>query len=178
MLLLYSFLMYRIQAPFKGHLNKDLIMIKRCLTAAVLASAFLVTPAQADVNPWQQCGIGAMVFPDNGTAAAISNIIWDLGTTAVSSNVSSVESCKGANVKTAQFIQQTFPILEQEIAQGEGEYISAMLNVRGCDSAAHTQMISTIRNDFAQTSVNDAQALYTLVESNIASQFSANCSAI
>ena len=53
-----------------------------------------------------------------------------------------------------------------------------MLNVRGCDSAAHTQMISTIRNDFAQTSVNDAQALYTLVESNIASQFSANCSAI
>ena len=170
--------MYRIQAPFKGHLNKDLIMIKKCLTAAVLASAFIVTPAQANVNPWQQCGIGAMIFPDNGTAAAISNVIWDLGTTAVSSNVSSVESCKGANVKTAQFIQQTFPILEQEIAQGEGEYISAMLNVRGCDSAAHPQMISTIRNDFAQTSVNDAQALYTLVESNIASQFSANCSAI
>ena len=155
-------------------------MIKRCLTAAVLVSAFVSMPSQAKsgINPWQQCGIGAMVFPDNGTAAAISNVIWDLGTTAVSSNVSSVESCKGANVKTAQFIKQTFPILEQEIAQGEGEYISAMLNVRGCDSSAHSQMITTIRNDFAQTSVNDAQALYTLVESNIASQFSANCSAI
>jgi hypothetical protein len=50
--------MYRIQAPFKGHLNKDLIMIKRCLTAAVLASAFVVTPAQADVNLLSQMLFG------------------------------------------------------------------------------------------------------------------------
>ena len=101
-------------------------MLKATLSAAVLAGAFLAAPAQAqNINPWQQCGIGAMIFPDNGAAAAVSNIIWDLGTTAVSTKISSQESCAGANVKTAMFIQQTFPVLEQEIAQGEGEYVAA-----------------------------------------------------
>lgn len=161
--------------------NKDkLIMIKRCLGAAVLATAFISMPSQANsgINPWQECGIGAMVFPDNGVAAAISNIIWDLGTTAVSSNISSVGSCEGANVKTAQFIQQTFPVLEQEIAQGEGEYISAMLNVRGCEATAHQQIISTVRNDFANAPIDNPQAFYELVESNISTKFSSECAAI
>ena len=119
-----------------------------------------------------------MVFPDNGGAAAVSNIIWDLGTTAVSSNVSSQDSCKGANVKTAQFIQQTFPVLEQEIAQGEGEYVAAMLNVRDCDVAAHADIVSAIRNDYADKPAVDAQALYNIVESKVTSQFAASCSAI
>ena len=158
-------------------LNKGFKLSLAAVTALVLSMS-QDSQAREFADIYTECGLGAMIAPNNAAVAAVTNVTWDLGTTAVSSNVSSVESCKGANVKTAQFIQQTFPILEQEIAQGEGEYISAMLNVRGCDSAAHTQMISTIRNDFAQTSVNDAQALYTLVESNIASQFSANCSAI
>ena len=46
---------------------------------------------------------------------------------------------------------QTFPVLEQEIAQGEGEYISAMLNVRGCDVTAHQQIITSVRSDYAET---------------------------
>jgi hypothetical protein len=153
-------------------------MLKATLSAAILAGAFLAAPAKANINPWQQCGLGAMVFPDNGTVAAISNIIWDLGTTAVSSNISSPETCKGANVKTAQFIQQTFPVLEQEIAQGEGEYVAAMLNVRGCEATAHADIVSAIRNDFADKPAADAQALYNIVESKVTSQFAASCSAI
>ncbi len=154
-------------------------MLRATLSAAILAGAFFAAPAKANnVNPWQQCGLGAMVFPDNGTAAAISNVIWDLGTTAVSSNVSSQETCEGADVKTAQFIQQTFPVLEQEVAQGEGEYVAAMLNVRGCDAAAHADIVSAIRNDYAGNQVVDAQALYNIVESKVTSQFAASCSAI
>jgi hypothetical protein len=153
-------------------------MLKATLSAAILAGAFLAAPAQANINPWQQCGLGAMIFPDNGTAATLSNIIWDLGTTAVTSNASSQDTCKGANVKTAQFIQQTFPVLEQEIAQGEGEYVAAMLNVRGCDAAAHADIVSAIRNDYADKPAADAQALYNIVESKVTSQFAASCSAI
>ncbi|MEI5639312.1 MULTISPECIES: DUF3015 family protein [unclassified Pseudoalteromonas] len=154
-------------------------MLKATLSAAVLAGAFLAAPAQAqNINPWQQCGIGAIIFPENGAAAAISNIIWDLGTTAVSTNISSQESCAGANVKTAMFIQQTFPVLEQEIAQGEGEYVAAMLNVRGCDATAHADIVTAIRNDYAQKPATDAQSLYNIVESKVTSQFAANCSAI
>ena len=153
-------------------------MLKATLSAAILAGAFLAAPAQANINPWQQCGIGAMVFPDNGGAAAVSNIIWDLGTTAVSSNVSSQETCEGADVKTAQFIQQTFPVLEQEIAQGEGEYVAAMLKVRGCEATAHADIVSAIRNDYADKQATDAQALYSIVESQVTSQFAASCSVI
>ncbi|WP_419147433.1 DUF3015 family protein [Pseudoalteromonas 'SMAR'] len=154
-------------------------MLKATLSAAVLAGAFLAAPAQAqNINPWQQCGIGAMIFPDNGAAAAVSNIIWDLGTTAVSTKISSQESCAGANVKTAMFIQQTFPVLEQEIAQGEGEYVAAMLNVRGCDATAHADIVTAIRNDYAQKPATDAQSLYNIVESKVTSQFAANCSVI
>ena len=143
-------------------------MLKATLSAAVLAGAFLAAPAQAqNINPWQQCGIGAMIFPDNGAAAAVSNIIWDLGTTAVSTKISSQESCAGANVKTAMFIQQTFPVLEQEIAQGEGEYVAAVLNVRGCDATAHADIVTAIRNDYAQKPATDAQSLYNIVESKV-----------
>ena len=154
-------------------------MLKATLSAAVIAGAFLATPAQAqNINPWQQCGIGAMIFPDTGAEAAVSHIIWDLGTTAVSTKISSQESCAGANVKTAMFIQQTFPVLEQEIAQGEGEYIAAMLNVRGCDATAHADIVTAIRSDYAQTPATDAQSLYNIVESKVTSQFAANCSVI
>ena len=75
-------------------------MKKHTLIAAAIAVAGLSSNAMADdhmekVNPWKQCGIGAMIFDDNGTAAAISNIIWDLGTTALSTKISSEESCNG-----------------------------------------------------------------------------------
>lgn len=153
-------------------------MLKATLSAAIVAAAFVATPAKAnDLNPWQDCGLGAMVFPENGAAAAISNIIWDLGTTAVSSNVSSQENCKGANVKTAMFIQQTFPVLEQEIAQGEGEYVAAMLNVRGCEANAHADIVTAIRKDFADKPAVNAQSLYNIVESKVSSDFAASCSA-
>jgi len=69
-------------------------------------------------------------------------------------------------------------VLEQEIAQGEGEYISAMLNVRGCDAIAHQQIISTVRNNFANAPVDNPQAFYELVEGQISTNFSAQCAAI
>ena len=154
-------------------------MLKTTVLSAVMAGALFVAPTQAQhVNPWQQCGIGAMVFPDNTTAAAISNVIWDLGTTAVSSNVSSVENCEGANVDTGKFIQQTFPVLEQEIAQGEGEYLTAMLNVRGCAVTAHSEIVTAIRGDFANEPAVNAAALYNIVENKINTDFVSSCSAI
>ncbi|WP_235956226.1 hypothetical protein [Grimontia sedimenti] len=49
-----------------------------------------------------------MIFNDIPAAAGISNVIWDLGTTAVSSNISSQETCEGSRVKAAMFIQDNF----------------------------------------------------------------------
>ena len=83
------------------------------LTLATMNSAAAETVTTKKLNPWTDCGIGAMIFTSSGAAAAISNVIWDLGTTAVSSNVSSQNSCGSEQAKTAMFIQATLPVLEQ-----------------------------------------------------------------
>ncbi len=132
---------------------------KIAVTASLLALASVSTSIQAkEVNAWKHCGLGAMVFNDNETAAAVSNLIWDLGTTALSSKMSSVESCEGDAVKTAMFIKETFEVLEPQVAIGEGDYVQAMLEVRSCDATA-----TDVRSEYA-TSEKGAEALFNAVE--------------
>lgn len=108
-----------------------------------------------NVNPWQQCGIGVAVFPNNGAAAAISNIIWDLGTTAVSSALSSPENCQGTAMNAAAFIQRTHDPLIVETAIGEGEYINTLLTGIACDDAIKPAVVADLR-DYMAAQVQDA----------------------
>ena len=92
---------------------------------------------------YKECGLGAMIFDDTPVAAAVSNIIWDLGTTAVSSNISSKESCEGSKAKVAAFISKSYDDLELEIASGEGKYVDTLATMT-------TKDISDIRKEFAE----------------------------
>ena len=92
---------------------------------------------------YKECGLGAMIFDDTPVAAAVSNIIWDLGTTAVSSNLSSEDSCKGGKAKVAAFISKSYDDLELEIASGEGKYVDTLATMTDKD-------ISEIRAEFAE----------------------------
>ncbi|MCO4785738.1 MULTISPECIES: DUF3015 family protein [Marinomonas] len=124
----------------------------KLVSAAILATAALASTqalAQDNINPWKHCGIGAMIFDDNGTAAAISNIIWDLGTTAVSSKVTSEDSCEGKRIQTAMFIQKSFNNVLEETAKGEGEYVTAMLGMMDCREEDFTAILSNVRIDVA-----------------------------
>lgn len=159
--------------------------MKNTILSAVMVGLFAATtsmPSLADeatikknLNPWQECGIGAMIFPSHGIAAAISNIIWDLGTTAVSSNISSQESCSGGKAKTAMFIKATMPVLEQDIVMGEGEYVTAMLELRGCEVTSHEEIVIAIREDFKNKPSENAEALYNALESRVSESFSNVC---
>ena len=62
-------------------------MIKK--TLAIISFVMIIVPsiATADKVVWRDWGIGGMIFSDTSWAAIISNIIWDLGTTATSSNI-------------------------------------------------------------------------------------------
>ena len=120
------------------------------LSLVALATTLVLAPqAQASNSDrtfgqiYSECGIGGMIFTENGTAAAISNIIWDLGTTAVSSNISSPGNCEGGQAKMAAFIDKSYDKLEAEIATGEGQYIQTLAKMSNKD-------ISTIRADFAK----------------------------
>lgn len=152
--------------------------------ASVLAlSAVTISEVQAEqkVNPWKQCGIGAMIFDDNGTAAAISNVIWDLGTTAISSNISSKDSCNGIKVAAAEFINSTITNIEEETVVGEGEHLTAMLNLMGCEASAHSAIIQDVRADL-DVSITDkaskAETYYLQLDNTIASKFAAQCQVI
>lgn len=158
------------------------LVLSTLMATTVAASALMPVAAQAEgskkLNPWQDCGIGAMIFPNNGAAAAISNIIWDLGTTAVSTNVSSQESCASEKAQTAMFIKATMPSLEQEVAIGEGEYVTAMLELRGCEVASHGEIIKAVRQDFATQENDNAETLYNVLEERVNSDFSKSCASV
>lgn len=112
--------------------------------AALSASAFMSEAQANDINPWQHCGIGAMIFDDNTTAAAVSNVIWDSGTTAISSATISPETCNSNELATAEFIDSTYDVLIAETAQGRGDHLSTALQLVGCE--ASPQNVDALRS--------------------------------
>lgn len=130
------------------------------ITLSALAIAVLMTP-QAEARSLEkifaECGIGAAIFPTNGTAAALSNIIWDLGTTATSSDISSPESCKGRNSQIAMFIGSTYDKLEVEVAAGKGEYVETLAKMSG-------KSVSEIRSEFSKVVGSEEYTTMTKLE--------------
>lgn len=133
-------------------------MNKRLLTATFFLTLMVTTAALADENekkrakpnPWLDCGIGALIFPDDEheTIAAISNIIVDLGSTAVTSATSSPDTCNGtSNVELALFIQRTYPTLEAELAKGRGENLKALAGL--VETSKENQFIALLREEMA-----------------------------
>lgn len=161
--------------------------MKKALLSSILFGAVALTTsntaaaaetAKKNLNPWIDCGIGAMIFKSSDAGAVISNIIWDMGTTAVTSNMSSQNTCNSERAQTAMFIKATLPALEQEVVVGEGEYLTAMLETRGCEASSHKAIINAIRNDLAEAPSEGAEALYNTVEKQVQANFTAACSAV
>lgn len=123
--------------------------IKHVLSLAAVAAMSLSAAQSASAREfadiYTECGLGAMIAPSNAVVAAITNITWDLGTTAVSSNVSSPDTCQGGKAKTAAYIMQSYAQLEQDLARGEGEHLSTLMTVAGCQAGVG----SVLRQDLA-----------------------------
>lgn len=119
-----------------------------------------------------ECGIGAIISPSNETIAITTNVTWDLGTTAVSSNVSSADTCKGGTKKVAQLIQHAYPQLTADIAKGQGENLEALTLAAQCDHSASAQFKTQVRYQFGQvaaqaqgkTQMDKNEALYGIVQ--------------
>lgn len=106
---------------------------------------------------FQECGIGAAIFKDNKDAAAISNIVWDLGTTATLSDLSSPENCKGRHAKVAMLIGKSYDKLETEIAQGQGKYLNTLATLSG-------KSVSDIRAEFSKVVASNEYKHMTKME--------------
>jgi Protein of unknown function (DUF3015) len=127
--------------------------MKKFLIAATLLMAGNTLTAMASdkvagagPNPYSDCGIGAALFTDTKWAAVTSNVIWDIGTTAVTSATMSPQTCNGKSMKVAAFIKDTYEQLVEETATGEGAHLTAVLQLAGCSAAQLPQAASTLRD--------------------------------
>jgi len=155
--------------------------------AAVLLMAGSSVSSASDLNPWTECGIGAMIFDNTPAAAVISNVIWDLGTTAVTSAGVSEQTCEGKTVAAARFVTETFANIEEETVKGNGQHLNAMLNIMGCEESSHSAIINSVRADFTKsiqgvsytekTTVEKAQNFYNIIQNQISNNYSQQCQA-
>ncbi|WP_020679403.1 DUF3015 family protein [Marinobacterium rhizophilum] len=134
------------------NIKHNLLSLVLAGTALSMSAATLAEtkPVGSGPNPYVNCGIGAALFPTTHWAAVTSNIIWDLGITAVTSATSSPETCSKRNVEVAQFILDTYDNLAEETAQGEGQHLSAMLQILDCRQGARPAVINTVRSQMGQ----------------------------
>lgn len=136
---------------------------------------------------YTECGIGAIIAPRHPGVAAVTNVTWDLGTTAISSNITSPATCAGGKEKTAAFINDSYESLEQDLASGSGTYLNTLTTLAGCEPQVHQELIDALRNDFTntvaapgyteQSRFEQAKSLYDLLYKHIDGNFSGTCSA-
>lgn len=166
-------------------------MIKNALYSAAATAVLLIAGTQSGVarefaDIYTECGLGAMIAPKNSAVAAVTNVTWDLGTTAISSNISSPDSCKGGQDKKAAFIHDTYPHLEKDLARGEGKHLKTLLAIAGCNARAHGDVARALRQDFGemvtksgyttQSRYEQAKGLYERFNQRIESDFAQSCS--
>ena len=128
--------------------------LRRSLSVAAFA-ALAATASQAQTpaaapgtgpNPFTDCGIGAALFPDTHWAAISSNVIWDVGTTAVTSATASPQTCSGKKVAAALFIRDTYERLAEETAQGQGEHLATALSLMDCAGPQQAAAVAATRS--------------------------------
>jgi hypothetical protein len=148
--------------------------------ALILAAASIGAGSTAFANErdfaaiLSECGIGAMIAPSNETIAIISNVTFDLGTTAVSSNASSAGNCVGGKKKVAQLIQNAYPQLTADIAKGQGQNLDALSVAAQCGPNAGDKFKTQVRLQFGQlaaqgqgkTQLDKNEDLYGIVKSS------------
>ncbi len=147
-----------------------------CCTAIALGAANNVEAREfADI--YTDCGLGAMIAPRTPAVAAVTNVTWDLGTTAISSNISSPDTCQGGKAKTAAFIHRSYDSIEADIARGEGVYLQTLLHLTETPTDNQAETIQKLRHNFAklvsspayanQTRKEKSAALYSVIYSSV-----------
>ena len=122
---------------------------------------------------YTDCGLGGMIAPRSDAVAAVTNVTWDLGTTAISTNISSPDSCSGGKAEKAAFIHESYDALETDLASGHGVYLDALVALSGHEGEARERFVAALRSGFArlvampeypeQDRFTKSEALYNLV---------------
>lgn len=154
---------------------KRLSVLAFTLTALLMFSQPVSAREFADI--FTECGIGAMIAPNNEAVAAVTNVTWDCGTTAISSNITSPDTCKGGYGKTAMFIHDSYEVLENDIASGNGDYLDTLMLLVAVEANERSNFLNNLRTDFSKlveqnnyqqlSRFEKSEALYNIVYKQI-----------
>lgn len=134
---------------------------------------------------YKECGIGGALFGESSpTLAFISNVTWDLGTTAATSD--STGGCAiGGDETAAIFIHEAYDQLEKDIAVGSGEYYSSLVSLLNCDAANTQEVMNSVRSEFSKlvsleayttmSKMEKSEKLYKIVSPMIADHKESAC---
>jgi hypothetical protein len=153
---------------------------KKIMIAAAIACFASVQSASAldFAHAYKKCGLGGIIgdAAGNDIIAIITNVTFDLGTTALISEAT--DACSSKSGKMASMIHESYIPLEQDIAQGQGEYLDALLATAECDTSMQPAVIAHVREDFSakvaapnyatQTQFEKSEALFNVFQANTA----------
>lgn len=155
-------------------------MKKILIVLTILAPALVVQNSYAEGRDlgqiYSECGLGGLIAEntkDETTAkvlAIVTNVTFDLGTTAVISEASSPDSCARGDAVVAAFIYQSYDALEKDLASGYGDHLSTLKELNqsgdGFEQALRTSFAKEVASaDYAQKShYQKTQDLFNLVK--------------
>ena len=146
-------------------MNKIKVFVKGLLVVSSLSlSQLSFGQTGSGPNPYSDCGLGAAIFPSNGVAAAISNVIWDLGTTALTSATASPETCSGSAAAAAAYILESYDSLVEETAKGSGDNLTALLEIVEISESQTESVVKALRSEVANTISHEAYIEMSSVE--------------
>lgn len=103
------------------------LLLGLCLASTVMLMAPNAHAETKDLQGiFEECGIGALLFPRWAIGASVSNFTWDLGTTAATSGLTTPEACKGGSGQLASYIYKSYDLIEQDLAKGDGKYLDML----------------------------------------------------
>ncbi|MGC9044785.1 MAG: DUF3015 family protein [Myxococcota bacterium] len=148
-------------------------MKKKFLVALVLS---LVSAAAFAGNYGMAgCGLGSMIIKDDGFVqvfAATTNGTsgsQTFGITTGTSNCTKDGAVKSEREKEA-FVESAMAELTKDISKGEGEYLTTLASLYGCDRSATSKFSITLKANFEEISkANDAQSMLSTIDRTVAS---------
>lgn len=157
------------------------------ITAAMMVAAPALATDREFADIYTDCGLGALIAPRNDAVAAVTNVTWDSGTTAITSDASSPDSCKGGKQAAAAYILEVYPSLEADLARGDGEHVATLLQIAGCRGGDQAPVTVALRSGFARVAADadysarsryeHAERLYGLLQATLAGAGAGRCAA-
>jgi hypothetical protein len=145
-------------------------MIKFALTLSFLAGlTALATPARADgAYGTAGCGLGSIVIGNKPgfmqVFAATTNGTFGNQTFGITSGTSNCADAGGGAKSAQAFVETNREALAKDIARGQGETISSLSALAGCQGAVGTALQADFGKIFTKASLTDKQVSGNVVD--------------